>query len=373
MTDDREQQRCLDARSRSRRSPASPSGSGCLSVPSASVSPSDLSSGHTVLLVGDSLMGGAAMSLARRAGRSSASAGSRSSTRTATDRVSCGLDRRDAPRRLRRGAVRGAVPTSTSSPWNGPARAKSRVPSTARLSSSGVARQRAGGAGRRPRARSPAHRRAAAAATAGYARSRHRAMCSPTTVGERARLLLRADERRDAGRLVVGVRRLDGAYYDTLFYDGDVAHRADRGQDPLLRRRSDPRAQPCSPPRSKLHSGWADRFSGARAARVLDCASMPGAPGVPSRAVSSGGEHFPDTEGVRGSNPLPPTSKIAGQSAARPTQRANEHFTRRLLPPKCLLETHPAAPERHHVRALATGLGCQAALPDLIRPRAMTR
>ena len=36
---------------------------GCLSVPSASIAPNDLSSGHTVLLIGDSLMGGAAMSL----------------------------------------------------------------------------------------------------------------------------------------------------------------------------------------------------------------------------------------------------------------------------------------------------------------------
>jgi hypothetical protein len=36
---------------------------GCLSEPSASVVPNDVSSGHTVLLVGDSLMGGAAMSL----------------------------------------------------------------------------------------------------------------------------------------------------------------------------------------------------------------------------------------------------------------------------------------------------------------------
>jgi hypothetical protein len=38
--------------------------SGCLSVPSATVTPSGISSGHTVLLVGDSLMGGAAFSLA---------------------------------------------------------------------------------------------------------------------------------------------------------------------------------------------------------------------------------------------------------------------------------------------------------------------
>jgi hypothetical protein len=38
--------------------------SGCLSVPSASVVPTGVSSGHTVLLLGDSLMGGAAVSLA---------------------------------------------------------------------------------------------------------------------------------------------------------------------------------------------------------------------------------------------------------------------------------------------------------------------
>jgi hypothetical protein len=32
-------------------------------------------------------------------------------------------------------------------------------------------------------------------------------------------------------------------------------------------------------------------------------------------AVSSGGEHFLDAEGVRGSNPLPPTDEEAGQQA----------------------------------------------------------
>ena len=36
---------------------------GCLGEPSASVAPNDLSSGHTVLLIGDSLMGGTATSL----------------------------------------------------------------------------------------------------------------------------------------------------------------------------------------------------------------------------------------------------------------------------------------------------------------------
>src|SRR2546423_878565 len=33
-------------------------------------------------------------------------------------------------------------------------------------------------------------------------------------------------------------------------------------------------------------------------------------PSSPHRAVSSGGEHFLDAEGVRGSNPLPPTTNL---------------------------------------------------------------
>ena len=66
MTDDRiSYKKCVWARAISAVALAgfAITAGGCLSVPSASVAPNDLSSGHTVLLIGDSLMGGAAMSL----------------------------------------------------------------------------------------------------------------------------------------------------------------------------------------------------------------------------------------------------------------------------------------------------------------------
>ena len=84
------------------------------------------------------------------------------------------------------------------------------------------------------------------------------------------------------------------------------------------RRRSDVDPRPRLRRRSGGVAEWLGRGlqslvhrfdSGPRLCRPLGRCSM-----IVSRALSSGGERFPDTEEVRGSNPLAPTEKSAGQS-----------------------------------------------------------
>ena len=101
VTDDRSSDKLWSPRCRRWRSPFVTAG-GCLSVPTASVAPRDLSSGHTVLLVGDSLMGGAAAQLPQvlhdfRVGGISIVDAHRNGSGLVR------LDRRDDPGRLRRG------------------------------------------------------------------------------------------------------------------------------------------------------------------------------------------------------------------------------------------------------------------------------
>ncbi len=66
----------------------------------------------------------------------------------------------------------------------------------------------------------------------------------------------------------------------------------------------------------------ARRVSAARSRHKPEATPSLGAVPLDPRAVSSGGEHFLDAEGVRGSNPLPPTTNEQVTGAARTRVRA---------------------------------------------------
>ena len=282
---------------------------GCLGEPSASVAPNDLSSGHTVLLIGDSLMGGAAFEPRRRARRRPVGGISIVDAHLNGSGLVRPMDGM-LPDRLRRGAVRS--PPRHRRRRHGVGRrvreALSRVRDAGVLP--GVARQRGRRARGRQCARSPAHRRAAAPAP-----TRVRATAVGLRVhrrgGERARST-------SAGRRAVRPRPIGGrrSRVTTTPTTTRCSTRA-RGTRCGSKTGSTspptagPERQRCSPPRSKPPLGMADRYERPRSpARVLDwCGDAGCARRSPSRAVSSGVEHFPDTEGVRGSNPLPPTIK----------------------------------------------------------------
>ena len=191
---------------------------GCLGEPSASVAPNDLSSGHTVLLIGDSLMGGAATSLdevlhdSRSGGISIVDAHLNGSGLV---RPMDGM----LPDDYRRGPVRSPPRhrRRRDGMGRGVREALPRVRDARVLP--GVARQRGRGARGRQRARRRAHRRAATATTARFRTRRSRATCSPTWSGTRWRT---SAGRRAVRRRPIGGRRspgYDDAYYDTLFYE----------------------------------------------------------------------------------------------------------------------------------------------------------